>query len=599
MFLGLWAFRLLLLFILFLHLVSIYTLVVSKFSLVIHQAFIKSPFRGFYFLFYPDWITTAESHSKLSITFGLTVRQSKNIKKCSNGTEKIQSNSDPKKVFATFQKHLFIIMQRHTPNKNDKLFQALLALSKKVIDKTITHKSEGKLDAIPYQYLPVAAIDYLMATFHYDWSKLAYFDFYKWRSEDFVNFMDDELQTLPEFEEAAKLVIDEFNVPEDVVKKIGLFSLLRLIMKESPNGHINYDNIASYVQLFIEEHESYRSHSPVVWNVQLWLGNIYIESDEIEIEQGVFLRRPTKEQLAEIRPKEMHISEFDRMTGRGLIAGAILSFSIAAGKKPLIGLYPEKIPQQIEQWLNFFRLFKPTDLTVVYQSANPVSIFEHPISENNERPQDKSWYGKVEHRETSTFKLYLKGDEEEMFRTFIKNIKPALKGILPKNYLSGDSYNLAFHRYNDSLIKTEVNAYKILSSMTSLEALLSDGSTEITFKIRLRVAKLLSLLGFNSLEVSGKIKTAYNLRSKLVHGSNPQDKHKDLLEFARHHTHEILNYNRLCLLICLQVKKSAEKEILIKLIDNSFIDTETDIELKRIISEKVKIPVIDPFLPRK
>lgn len=490
-------------------------------------------------------------------------------------------------------------MQQQTPIYNDKLFKALLALSKIAIDKTIELRDQGKLEAIPYQYLPVEEVDYLMATYRYDWSKLEYFDFYEWPSEVFVKFMDNELQTLPEFDEAAKQVIDEFKAPENAVKKIGLFSLLRLIMKEAPNRQITHDNIASYVQLFIDGYESYRSDIPIVWNVHLWLGNTSIESDEIEIEQGVFLRRPTKEQLAEVRPKPNHISELDRMTDRGLSAGAILSFSVSAGNKPVIGLYPEEIPQQIERWLNAFRLLKPTDLTVVYQSINPVSIFEHSISENKDQPQDKFWQGKVEHRETSSYKLYLKKDEEEILRSFIKNVRPALNEISHKNYLSGSSYDLAFHRYNDSLLKTEVNAYKILSTMTSLEALLSDGSTEITFKIRLRVAKLLSLFGFNSLEVSEKVKTAYNLRSKLVHGLKPEDKHNDLLEFARQHTHEIINYNRLCLLISLQLKESADKQKLIKLIDNSLIDRAADTELTNLIEEKVKIPIINPFPSRQ
>jgi len=486
-------------------------------------------------------------------------------------------------------------MQRQTTIKNDKLFQALLALSKKAIDMTLIQRDEGKLEAIAYQHIPVMDIDYLMETYHYDWSKLEYFDFYDWRSEDFVNFMDKELKTLTEFEEAAQQVMEEFKAPEHAVKQIGLSSFLRLIMKEAPNGQITHENIAYYVQLFIDGYESYRSHKPVVWNVNLWLGNTYIESDEIEIEQGVFLRRPTKEQLADVRPKPNHISDFDRMTGRGLAAGAILSFSVAAGNRPVVGLYPEKIPQQIERWLNLFRLLKPTDLTVVYQSVNPVSIFEHHISENKDQPQDKYWKGKVEHRETSSYKLYLKTDEEEILRTFIKNVKPALREISHKTYLSGSSYDLAFHRYNDSLLKTEVNAYRILSAITSLEALLSDGSTEITFKIKMRVAKLLSLFGFDALDVSNKMKNAYNLRSKLVHGSKPEDKDTDLLEFARNYTHEILNYNRICLLIALQLKKSADKQKLIKQIDNSFIDTATDNELKKLIEEKVNIPIINPF----
>ena len=183
-----------------------------------------------------------------------------------------------------------------------------------------------------------------------------------------------------------------------------------------------------------------------------------------------------------------------------------------------------------------------------------------------------------------------------MLRTFIKNIKPALKNISHKTYLSGSPYDLAFHRYNDSLVKTEVNAYKILSGITSLEALLSDGGTEITFKIRIRVAKLLSLFGFDSLDVSKKVRDAYNLRSKLVHGSKPEENKTDLLEFARNHTHEILNYNRICLLIALQVKKLFNKQELIKLINDSFIDIEADKKLKKLIEENVKIPIINPFI---
>lgn len=491
-------------------------------------------------------------------------------------------------------------MQRQPTNKNDKLVKALLALGKKAIEKTIKQRDEGKLEVIQYQYLPVKEIDYLMASYQYDWNKLEYFDHYDWRSEDFVTFLHKELKTLPEFDEAAQEVMTEFQASEHSVKNIGLFYLLRLIMKEAPNRRISYDNIAEYVQLFIDGYESDRSHIKVVWNVELWLGNTYIESDEIEIEQGVFLRRPTKEQLADIRLKSNHIAEFDKMTGRRLVAGAILTFSVACDNRlPVTGLYPEKIPQHIERWLNIFRLFKPTDLTVVYQAVNPVSIFEYPVSEHKEQPQDKFWQGKVEHRETSSYKLYLKTDEVELLRAFVRNVKPTLKDISHKNYLSGSSYDLAFHRYNDALLKTEVNAYKILSAITSMEALLSDGSTEITFKIRTRTAKLLSFFGCDALDTSEKMKNAYNLRSKLVHGSKPEDKQIDLLEFARNHTHEILNFNRLCLLTALQLKKSADRQRLVKLIDNSLIDSKSESKLKKLIEENVKIPIINPFLKPK
>ncbi|MBK8565123.1 MAG: hypothetical protein IPN76_17735 [Saprospiraceae bacterium] len=275
--------------------------------------------------------------------------------------------------------------------------------------------------------------------------------------------------------------------------------------------------------------------------------------------------------------------------GKGLIGGAILSFSVTSDEKNS-GWYPKVISQQIEQWTHLFRLFKPTDLTIVYQSVSPVSIFETPIYESKERPQDKVWQGKVEHSETSSYKLFLNEIEEETLRAFIKNIKPALERISHTNYLSGSSYDLAFHRYNDSLLKSEINVYRILSAITSLEALLSDGSTEINFKIRLRVAKLLSLFDLNALEVSENIGKAYNLRSKLVHGSEFKDG-----GFSKQHTHEILNYNRLCLLIFLQLENIKSKKDLIKLIDNSFIDAKSGDELKKLVAEKVKIPILNPF----
>jgi hypothetical protein len=487
-------------------------------------------------------------------------------------------------------------MQRQVPTYDNKLSEALLNLSKTAIDKIIAHRNNGNLEAVPYQLLPVASIDFLMRSYQFDWNNIEYFDFYKWRDADFENFIQNELENIPEFETAAKQVTNEFEVPEEAVKKIGLSRLLRLIMEEAPNGRITHENITTYVQHFIDGYESERSHIPIVWNVDLWLNNIYIETEEIEIEKGVYLKRPTKNQLAEVRPKTNDISEFDKMMGRFLYAGAILSFSVSAVKKPVIEYYPEKITQQIERWLNLFRLLKPTDLTIVYQTITPVSIFEYSFSEKKEQPQDKFWQGKVDYTETSRFKLFLKKDEEELLRTFFKNLKPALKDISHKNYLSGSNYDLAFHRYADSLVKSEVNAYKILSAMTSLEALLSDGSTEITFKIRLRVGKLLSYFGFKALDVSENIKTAYSLRSKLVHGSNLEEQNRDLLDFARQHTHEIINYNRICLLIALQLKKSIDKQKLIKEIDNSLIDKVADDELNKIISAKVKIPILNPFV---
>ncbi|MBK8565122.1 MAG: hypothetical protein IPN76_17730 [Saprospiraceae bacterium] len=160
-------------------------------------------------------------------------------------------------------------MKQYPSSQNDKLFQALLALGKKAIDKIIQHRDENNLKALPYQYLPVSEIDFHAESYYFDWDKIEYFDSYDWHFQDFANFLDEELLVLPEFEEAAQKVIEEFKIPEVAVKKIGLFKFLREIMNKSPNGRITHDNVAKYVQLFIDGYESYRSHIPIVWNVHL------------------------------------------------------------------------------------------------------------------------------------------------------------------------------------------------------------------------------------------------------------------------------------------------------------------------------------------
>jgi hypothetical protein len=76
----------LLVFITFHPLASIYILVASRFSLAIHPVFINALFRGIFFGL-PDCITAAEPHSELSHTFELTAGQSTTIKNYNHGTE--------------------------------------------------------------------------------------------------------------------------------------------------------------------------------------------------------------------------------------------------------------------------------------------------------------------------------------------------------------------------------------------------------------------------------------------------------------------------------------------------------------------------------
>ncbi|WOF73349.1 HEPN domain-containing protein [Parvibaculaceae bacterium PLY_AMNH_Bact1] len=62
--------------------------------------------------------------------------------------------------------------------------------------------------------------------------------------------------------------------------------------------------------------------------------------------------------------------------------------------------------------------------------------------------------------------------------------------------------------------------FKIAHYISALEALFSTSSAELAHKLSERVAFFLSMHGFDRLEVFKDIKAAYEVRSKLVHGSH-------------------------------------------------------------------------------
>jgi hypothetical protein len=82
---------------------------------------------------------------------------------------------------------------------------------------------------------------------------------------------------------------------------------------------------------------------------------------------------------------------------------------------------------------------------------------------------------------------------------------------------------IALRRLNSSSLRTN-GEDGLLDAMIGLEALLSDGSQEMTHKIALRLAALYKLVDpAKSTDVFKEIKRIYGFRSKIVHGSGDLD----------------------------------------------------------------------------
>ncbi|MGZ3863817.1 MAG: hypothetical protein ACXVPN_01740 [Bacteroidia bacterium] len=475
------------------------------------------------------------------------------------------------------------------------LYKVIYDLYLKVEEKVIAVKNKGALFSIPYERINACNLDFSFGytSFQYDYGNIEHFNFYEWSNETFISFIDNEIKRLPEFEIAAEKLCKAFKIKDQdkrYVKEIGLFGFSRFLMNQIPNGIVTPENIEEYIKIFIKDYEIYSSNNLFTWHINAWLDNFELEGEVIKIEE-LTLRKPVIEELYITRPQANHIDELERMTSRSISSSCVMEFSQNAPTQ-VRGFYSDEIKHEIENCLDVLRLFKLGNVTVAQLSVSPSSILEHGHSESPESPFDKYWKDKIEFQHTSNYKYEVKKDEEAGLISFFQKVKPILKSISNKNYFNGNYLDLAFNRYKESLLRSEVKVNRMISAISCLEALLSDSQTEISYKISLHVAGLLKYFGFDSVKVFEKMRKAYNIRSRVLHGSELKDKD---IEFSKNHTHEIINYARIALIVSLQLKDKFTDKSLVKKIDHALIDEKQFSELRKAIEENVIIPIIYPY----
>lgn len=112
----------------------------------------------------------------------------------------------------------------------------------------------------------------------------------------------------------------------------------------------------------------------------------------------------------------------------------------------------------------------------------------------------------------------------ENFPIFMKKISKFLDGT--KFVLFNKKYpylHTSYERYSDSLLRGDA-VLRISNAIMCLEALFLDESNEeISYKLRNRTARLLSLFGLDGETILKDITLAYSIRSAYVHGSTISD----------------------------------------------------------------------------
>ena len=172
---------------------------------------------------------------------------------------------------------------------------------------------------------------------------------------------------------------------------------------------------------------------------------------------------------------------------------------------------------------------------------------------------------------------------------------------IPKNFYDVTNadvnhINIAYKRYCDALVERGIEEKRVTSAVMGLESLFlkREENQELTYRLKMRIARLLSKLEFDPTKVKKIIIDTYNVRSIYVQGGilsyedkvDLENKYESINKLFR----LILNYLRISILIMIFIRMG--KVEFLDLIDNSMIDKEKAAQLENVISNiKNLIPI--------
>lgn len=189
----------------------------------------------------------------------------------------------------------------------------------------------------------------------------------------------------------------------------------------------------------------------------------------------------------------------------------------------------------------------------------------------------------------------IKESEDNQLQHFWQSIENHIPKSFYDPMISDSNYSdIAYHRYCDALLKVGTEEFRITNAMMGLESIFlrDDGELqELSYRLALRTAKLISNFDYEPFEVSKIIKDAYTVRSNFVHGGLLSYKKKTKLAEKYGSMNELieklLDFLRLAIITSITIMVS--KDELIDTIDKSFLDSKSQEKLNQLISSTKRV----------
>jgi len=327
------------------------------------------------------------------------------------------------------------------------------------------------------------------------------------------------------------------------------------------------EDIVDFLSTFIADlHEA-----PMSIEVTAWLDGLWMNAPSV-LASGIHFRRPEAKDFEHERAFDLQLAGYSDLWPR-FHPPAIASFQVRGG-----AIFDAQ--KEIGALVNALRLYRLGSVYGMKHVVSPKSIIRSGVIIGPG--------GNV----AAPYKYSLNLSDPDPLSRFLDRVRP----LVPTGYEPGGSTLppalIGFRRYSDALIGRGDVQERITAGITCLEALfLKDRErADLSYRLSLRAAALLRLIGFRGLEVEKRVHDAYDIRSHYIHGGagDPAMLHK-ADQLCRH----VLDYARIAVLIFLQLGGSMDKDDIVSRLDGGLLEEKRLDKLKACLA-----PLLLPGIPQ-
>lgn len=352
------------------------------------------------------------------------------------------------------------------------------------------------------------------------------------------------LHNFPLFNEI--LDLSKKNFPNDDHYSTFVGYLQHVISKALMTGTENKIDLEPIAEVVIKEIK----REPILRGAIIELDGIIMMTSSIEFNAEGLNVKLRQTAASDLKNYDIRYSAKDAFA---IPPSAILEISF-------LGKAVYEIQANIQKALTILRLFK----------VGSVMDLSYKMFSDSVRPDNQ---GRVSHaNRLSPLETYKLSDEDaEPLKSFWISLSLEYDRVFKST--EPTPVAIATDRYFDVLLKNGSPDARIAHAVMSLESLYLLNNDELSYRLSMGIAKIFGLFDDDPVKLKKLIQTAYNIRSKFVHGSHPTKNEQN--EITKHYgglaqmLALLLPYVRKSIILSIFTKK--EKADFSNLINNSMI----------------------------